>query len=131
MGVIATMGGLVSGWSLYLDEQSRPAFKFRNFEKGEVLLQSSQAVSGNAEVGLTFDYDGGGWARGGEFVLTIDERVVATDRIRLTPPAYFSIDETFDIGIDTGSPAGNYPKQAAHGYQFSGGDIRSVMIALD
>ncbi|MDG0979549.1 MAG: sulfatase-like hydrolase/transferase [Halieaceae bacterium] len=129
-GVIATMGGLVSGWSLYLDEQSRPAFKFRNFEKGQVLLQSSKAVSGASTVGLTFNYDGGGWARGGEFVLTINDEIAARDRIRLTPPAYFSIDETFDIGIDTGSPAGDYPESADHGYQFTGGHIQQVDINL-
>ncbi len=130
MGVIATMGGFVSGWSLYLDEQSRPAFKFRNFEKGEVLLQSLRAVSGASTVGLSFNYDGGGWARGGEFMLTINDQVVATDRIRLTPPAYFSIDETFDIGIDTGSPGGNYPDTVDQGFPFVGGDIESVTITL-
>lgn len=129
-GVIATMGGLVSGWSLYLNANSKAEFKYRNFEKGEVLLTANEAVTGNSTVELVFDYDGGGWARGGEFSLIVNGKTVAQDRIGLTPPAYFSIDETFDVGIDTGSPAGDYPANK-QGFPFAGGTIDSVTITLE
>jgi arylsulfatase len=129
-GVIATMGGLVSGWSLYLNANSQAEFKYRNFEKGEVLLTSGPVISSDTTVDVVFDYDGGGWARGGQFSLIVNGKILAQDRIQLTPPAYFSIDETFDIGIDTGSPAGNYPADQ-QGYPFAGGHIESVVITLN
>ena len=128
-GVIATMGGLVSGWSLYLNANSQAEFKYRNFEKGEVLLTANEAVTGNSTVELVFDYDGGGWGRGGEFSLILNGKTVAQDRIRLTPPAYFSIDETFDVGIDTGSPAGDYPANK-QGFPFAGGELQTVTISI-
>ena len=128
-GVIATMGGLVSGWSLYLNADSQPELKYRNFEKGEVLLTTDQVVTGDSTVELAFAYDGGGWGRGGEFSLILNGKTVAQDRIGLTPPAYFSIDETFDVGIDTGSPAGDYPANK-QGFPFVGGEIEYVTITL-
>ena len=115
--------------SLYLNANSQPEFKYRNFEKGEVLLTANEAVTGNSTVELVFDYDGVGWARGGEFSLIVNGKTVAQDRIGLTPPAYFSIDETFDVGIDTGSPAGDYPANK-QGFPFAGGELQTVTISI-
>jgi arylsulfatase len=114
---------------LYLNANSQAEFKYRNFEKGEVLLTSDQVVSSDTTIEVVFDYDGGGWARGGQFSLIANGKTLAKDRIRLTPPAYFSIDETFDVGIDTGSAAGNYPADQ-QSYPFAGGNIESVVITL-
>ena len=55
---------------------------------------------------------------------------VATDTVPVTPLAFYSIDETFDLGIDRGSPAGHYPNTAQPGYPIEGADIRSVTIGL-
>ncbi len=52
----------------------------------------------------------------------------ATDTIPASPPAFFSINETFDVGVDTGSPAGRYPGGAPLGYAISGAKIDGVTI---
>ena len=50
---------------------------------------------------------------GGEVVLTVDCVAVAHARIERTVPLVFSMSgETFDVGVDTGSPVGPYP----HGF---------------
>lgn len=109
-GAIATMGGTVSGWSLYLDERGRPVFEYRLFEVDSIRIRGRRPLGeGEHRLTLNFAYDGGGYARGGVFTLKTGDQVLGEQRISATPPAYFSIDETFDIGLDSGSPAGRYP----------------------
>ncbi|MFM7685639.1 MAG: arylsulfatase, partial [Actinomycetota bacterium] len=58
-----------------------------------------------------FLYDGG-FGAGGNAVLMVDEQPVAAGRIERTVPLVFSMSgETFDVGVDTGSPVGPYPHQ--------------------
>jgi len=130
-GVLATMGGTVSGWSLFIDEQSRPVFEYRVFEAGHFRIQGETPLqSGLNQLTVNFAYDGGGWSKGGVFTLTSGDQELGQQRVEVTPPAFFSIDETFDIGVDTGSPAGRYPQNAPIGYPFMGGKILRVDIDL-
>ena len=58
-------------------------------------------------------------------MLVGDGDVVASSRVERTVPIVFSISgETFDVGIDTGAPVGDYP----HGFAFSGGRIIDVTL---
>jgi arylsulfatase len=50
-------------------------------------------------------YDGGGIGKGGTGTISVDGTQVAQGRIDRTVPLRFSIDETFDVGEDTGTPA--------------------------
>lgn len=130
-GVIATIGGTVSGWSLYLDAKSRPAFEYRVFEVGHIRIAGRRALGvGEHRLTVDFDYDGGGPGRGAEITLRHGDEVLGRKRVPASPPVYFSIDETFDIGIDTGSPAGQYPGDAAVGYPFRDARIKRVNIEL-
>lgn len=130
-GVIATLGGTAGGWSLYFDAQRRPAFDYRVFELGELALRGAKPLSaGFHHLVIDFDYDGDGYGKGGLFTLSVDGETLARGRIPATPPAFFSIDETFDTGIDTGSPAGHYPEHAPLGYPLTGADLKTVTIEL-
>jgi arylsulfatase len=51
-----------------------------------------------------FKYDGPGPAKGGTGVLIVDGKEVDRKTIPHTIPLLMSIDETFDIGIDTRTP---------------------------
>src|SRR5262249_20280598 len=51
-----------------------------------------------------FEYDGGGIGKGATATLLVDEKQVAQGRIPQTLPCRFSLDETFDVGQDTGTP---------------------------
>lgn len=130
-GVIATIGGTAAGWSLYLDGQGRPAFTYRVFDLMTVDLNTDDPLTpGRHALQVDFDYDGGGHAKGGRLQLQVDGVVVAEGRVPASPPAFFSIHETFDVGIDTGSAAGNYPPGVAIGYPAVDGMIEHVNIEL-
>jgi arylsulfatase len=59
---------------------------------------------GNHVVRVKFDYDGGGIGKGATATLLVDEKQVAQGRIPRTIGVRFSLDETFDVGQDTGTP---------------------------
>lgn len=130
-GVIATLGATGSGWSLYLDAASRPVFEYRVFEVAKLRIGGQKPMpSGQQRLTLLFDYDGGGYGLGGQFTLKLGDDILGQQRTPATPPGFYSIDETFDIGVDTGSPAGSYPANAAVGYPLTGARIGRVEIQL-
>jgi hypothetical protein len=55
---------------------------------------------------IRFDlaYDGGGIGRGGTGTLSVDGQKVAKGKFDRTVGQRFSLDETFDVGQDTGTP---------------------------
>ncbi len=129
-GVIATIGGTAAGWSLYLDERRRPTFRYQLFDLKTVELRGTPLAAGAHSLRVDFDYAGGGYAKGGQLRLSVDGKPAADDSLPATPPAFFSINETFDVGLDTGSPAGRYPPSAPIGNPFTGGTIGKVDIDL-
>jgi len=129
-GVIATIGGVSGGWSLYLTADGRPVFRYRLFDLKTVeLIGATPLAAGSHSLKIDFDYDGGGYAKGARIAFGVDGKSVGQDRIPASPPGFFSISETFDIGVDSGSPAGSYPADAAPGYRFTG-EIGGVTIRL-
>ncbi|NUO88796.1 MAG: arylsulfatase, partial [Cupriavidus sp.] len=87
-------------------------------------------TAGRHQLLFDFSYDGGGYARGADVQLLVDGKPAGRDRLPASPPGFYTIDETFDVGIDHGSAAGDYPADAMPGYAFSGGRIEQVSIDL-
>ncbi|MBV6416013.1 MAG: hypothetical protein CMLOHMNK_00540 [Steroidobacteraceae bacterium] len=130
-GVIAAMGGEPAGWSLYLDAGGRPVFTYRAFAAGAIELTGQGALEAGLHVlTLDFDYDGDGYGKGGTARFSLDGAPLGSGHVPATPPAFFSIDETFDIGIDRGSAAGSYPAASVPGFPFNGGRIEQVDVRL-
>jgi arylsulfatase len=105
-GVLATIGGRYGGWALLLQD-GKPlfAYAYSNQPEHKFRVASDQPLAaGNHIVRVKFEYDGGGIGKGATATLLIDEKQVAQGRILQTIPARFSLDETFDIGEDTGTP---------------------------
>ncbi len=111
-GVIACQGGSMAGWSLYLDGEGVPAYHYNWYGHEHTIVRGTDPLRpGDHEVQLVFAYDGG-FGAGGEANLLVDGVVVASGRIERTVPLVFSMSgETFDVGVDTGSPVGDYPHQ--------------------
>jgi arylsulfatase len=109
-GVIACQGGNMAGWSLYIDESARPTFHYNWFGHDHSAVTHPSPLSvGQHTIRLTFIYDGG-FGAGGDATLSVDGDQGHSVRIDRTVPLVFSMSgETFDVGVDTGSPVGPYP----------------------
>jgi arylsulfatase len=89
-------------------QDSKPEFvyAFSNQPEHKFRIASDQPISpGNHVVRFGFRYDGGGLGKGATGVLFVDGRQVAEGRIPHTIAIRFTLDETFDVGEDTGTPA--------------------------
>ncbi|PRB18450.1 arylsulfatase [Microbacterium sp. MYb62] len=103
-GVVVAQGGAFGGWAIYLDE-GKPTYCYNLFGMQRTYVRSAQPLaSGDHQVRLEFDYDGGGLGKGATAELYLDGAKVATGRIEATVPLAFSGDETTDVGSDTGTP---------------------------
>jgi arylsulfatase A-like enzyme len=105
-GVLATIGGRYGGWALLMQD-SKPlfAYAYSNQPDHKYRVASNQPLAaGNHVVRVKFAYDGGGIGKAATATLLVDEKEVAQGRIPQTVGVRFSLDETFDVGQDTGTP---------------------------
>jgi len=105
-GVLATMGGYFGGFALLIKD-AKPMFMYRGTNQPQwlVTVQSPQTLSaGSHKISIDFVYDGGGIGKGANLVLSMDGKQVAQKRTERTIPIRFSLDETWDVGEDTGTP---------------------------
>jgi arylsulfatase len=120
-GVLATQGGRFGGWGLLLLDGT-PMFvhAFSNQEQHKYRVAANQKLSpGKHVVRFDFKYDGGGLGKGGTGTLLVDGQQVAQGHLERTVRIRFSLDETFDVGEDTGtSVVEEYAAQLP--YKFTG-----------
>jgi hypothetical protein len=113
-GVLATQGGRFGGWGLLVLE-GKPMFayaysnqdgaRYPNQSRSKTRIASTEKLTpGKHTIAFDFTYDGGGIGKGGMGTLTVDSKKVAEGRIDKTMPFRFSLDESFDVGEDTGTP---------------------------
>jgi arylsulfatase len=105
-GVLGTIGGRFGGWAMWLDE-SKPRFAYAlsNQKSHKFVVSSNDSLApGNHVVRAAFKYDGGGIGKSATVSLMVDEKEVAQVKVPQTIAVRFSLDETFDVGEDTGTP---------------------------
>src|SRR5262249_8159836 len=105
-GVLGTIGGRYGGWALLLvDGKPMFAYALSNQSQHKYRVASGQALApGNHIIRAKFDYEGGGIGKDATASVLVDEKEVAQTKIPLTVGVRFSLDETFDVGQDTGTP---------------------------
>ncbi len=103
-GMIVTNGGLFGGWALYLEKgKSVFHYNFVDVAHYEVAGKDSLAA-GKHTIRMDFAYDGGGLAKGGTATVSVDGKEVANGRVEKTIPYRITLDESLDVGEDTGTP---------------------------
>ncbi len=103
-GVLLTQGGRFAGWGFFL-ENSKPTYIYNFVNAKRYIIQSPQKLSpGKSTIKFDFDYDNGEVGAGGTGKLFINDQQVASGRIEKTVPYRLALDETFDVGRDTGTP---------------------------
>jgi arylsulfatase len=102
-GVLMTQGGRFSGLGLYVLE-GRPVFHYNLCGVERYTVAGKDALKpGKHVITLDFNYDGGVGA-GGQATLTVDGKKVASEKLPRTIAYRMSLDETLDVGEDTGTP---------------------------
>lgn len=103
-GLIMTQGGRFAGIGLYF-LQGKPVFHYNHCGVERYTVAGNDALKpGKHVVTVDFNYDGGGVGKGGTATLTVDGKKVGSEKLPKTIPFRMSLDETLDIGEDTGTP---------------------------
>lgn len=105
-GVLATIGGRFGGWA-FLIQDGKPEFVYALSNQPQHkyrITSDARLTPGDHVLRFKFDYNGGGIGKGGQGTLFVDEEEVAKGDIPQTISVRFSLDETFDVGEDTGTP---------------------------
>jgi len=129
-GVLLAQGGRFGGWAFWVN-QGKPVFSYNFLGLELYQVEGTRAVgAGKHSLKVAFDYNGEGGARGagGTATLFIDGEKVGEGKVAKTHPNTFSLDDTADTGVDTGTPVdpayGEGSKNA-----FSGG-LKQVKIRV-
>lgn len=125
-GILVAQGGRFAGWSFFLDK-GKPAFAYNFLGSDRTLIQSTEKVpTGTSSLRFDFDFDGKAPGAGATGRLFINDKAVGEERIAKTVPYRWSLDETFDVGQDLGTPVvDNYEVPNA----FTG-NLRKVTLDL-
>jgi arylsulfatase len=95
--------------------------------RSTTIVGSQPLAAGRRRVVMVFDYDGGGPGRGGGVTLKVDGQTVAEGRLEATVPLVFSLDETCDVGHDTGSPVSDDYRSEDSAFT---GTVDSVLLEI-
>jgi arylsulfatase len=105
-GILATQGGHCGGWAfLLLDGKPNFVYAFSDQPRHKYWVAAKEKLpAGPHTLAFDFIYDGGGIGKGGGGSISVDGQKVAENHIERTVGNRFSLDETFDVGEDTGTP---------------------------
>ena len=100
-GMLVTAGGRASGYAFFIkDGHLFYVYNYLGMTR-TVLRSAEQVPEGKSTVSAAFNYTG---KFEGDVELFINGRSVGQTHIPNTIPSTYSIEETFDVGEDTGSP---------------------------
>ncbi len=104
-GVLLAQGGRFGGWALWMN-QGKPVFSYNFLGLELYKIEGIHAVEpGEHTLKVAFDYDGEGGKRGagGHVTLFVDGKEAGQGKVGKTQANTFSLDDTADTGIDTGT----------------------------
>jgi arylsulfatase len=100
-GMLVTAGGRTAGYGLFIKNgRLIYVYNYLGIER-TVLIATDQVPRGKSELRMKFTKTG---EYAGDAELFINDKSVGKTHIAKTVPITFSIEETFDVGEDTGSP---------------------------
>ncbi len=99
--MLATEGGRFGGYGFYIRE-GKPVFLYNFLDIRRFRWEGEQALTpGKHTIEFDFAYSGPGFGKGGTGVLKVDGREVASQKIPHTIAIIITMDESFDVGVDT------------------------------
>jgi arylsulfatase A-like enzyme len=117
-GMLVTLGGRFGGYGLYL-LKGKPVFLYNFLDLERYRWEGQQPLTpGKHTIVFDFKYDGPGFGKGGTGMLKVDDHEVASKQVPHTVPFIMTIDETFDVGVDTRTPVDDTDYQVP--FRFTG-----------
>jgi arylsulfatase len=103
-GVLLAQGGRFGGWSFYVKD-GKPTYDY-NFLglKRYKIVADKRLEPGKATIRFDFVYDGAGIGKGGKGRISVNGEKVAEGRIEQTQCCIIALDESADVGMQTGTP---------------------------
>jgi arylsulfatase A-like enzyme len=98
--------------------RGKPVFLYNMLDMERFKWEGPSLSAGKHTIVFTFKYDGPGPAKGGTGVLSVDGKEVDRKTIAHTIPLLMSIDETFDVGVDTRTGVDDFEYQVP--FRFGG-----------
>jgi arylsulfatase len=100
-GMLVTAGGRTAGYALFIkNHRLTYVYNYLGIER-TMLIATENVPTGKSQLRMKFTKTGD---FEGDAELFINDKSVGKTRIAKTVPITFSIEETFDVGEDTGSP---------------------------
>ena len=126
-GMLVTQGGRFGGYGFYI-VKGKPVFTWNLVDLKRVRWEGTEALAPGRHT-LVFDFksDGPGFGKGGLGVLLVDGKQVASQRMEHTLPFSLQWDETFDVGMDTGTPVDDKDYQVPFAFT---GKLDKVTVSL-
>jgi arylsulfatase A-like enzyme len=138
-GMIVTDGGRFGGYGMYL-LKGKPIFLWNLLNLERVRWEGTDVLApGKHTIEYDFKYDGLGFAtlaynsvsglgRPGVGTLKVDGKVVSTQKLGRTVPLTLPWDETFDVGMDTGTPVDDRDYQVPFAFT---GKINKLTVTVE
>jgi arylsulfatase A-like enzyme len=127
-GMIVTEGGRFGGYGLYL-LKGKPVFLYNLLDLERFRWQGQEVLApGKHTIVFDFKSDGPGFGKGGTGVLKVDDKEVANEKVPHTIPFLTTIDETFDVGLDTRTPVDDDDYQVPFAFT---GKVEKVSVQLN
>ncbi len=127
--MIVSQGARFGGWSFYA-LKGKLKYCYNLVGVHFTYVESATPMrAGEHQVRMEFAYDGGGGGKGGAITLYVDGTEVGTGRLEQSQAYTFSLDETTDVGQDTGTSVSEDFK--AHHETVFNGEVEWVQIDID
>jgi len=126
-GVLFAIGGISSGFTVYMDKGFLKA-EYNAMTLDRYKIASESAIpTGKVQIEVETKYDSAERMAPATVTLTVNGKQVGQGRIERSVPAAHTASETFDVGVDLGSPVAlDYYDRAP--FRFSG-EIEKIHIA--
>jgi arylsulfatase A-like enzyme len=126
-GVLVTDGGRFGGYGFYL-LKGVPVFTWNLIQLERVKWRGKEALTpGKHTLEFDWKYDGPGLGKGGTGTLKVDGKVVDNHPMPKSLPVGIGWCETFNVGIDTGTPVDDQDYQVP--FKFTG-KLKKLTIRL-
>jgi len=107
-GVLVTQGGKFGGYGLFV-QKGKPTFVYNWGDSARYTITAAEPLpAGKSTIRFDFAWDGGKPGAGGNGTLWVNDKKAGEGRLEHTMMTGFSLDETFDVGEDSGAPAADY-----------------------